>query len=134
MGENMPSKVVEELHKKYDALLLKILALPAIQDQIVELKKDVEWNLEHEWGDYEFEVNALENFSIGAKNMLGVSEIWEDVKETVRDEVNWATVNVDEFINRGMYLKIEDITLTRLEQIEDALFDALKRKHGKAKK
>jgi len=130
----MPSKVVEEMHKKYDALLAKILALPQIQDQIVELKKDVEWNLEHGWGEYEFEENALENFCDDTENMLGVSEIWEDVKETVKDEVHWATCDVKDFVKEGMYLKIEDITLKKLEQIEDALFDALKRKHGKAKK
>jgi len=125
-------KMKAEREKFYDALLVKILALPEIQDLVVELKKDVEWNLEHGWGEYEFEGQALDDFFEGdIKDILAVEEIWKAVQEAVRDDADWKTSDPKTFVEDGIYFKAEDIMNEKLGEISDELDKALKRRHGK---
>jgi len=125
-------KMKAERERFYDTLLLKILCLPQIQDDIVELKKDIEWNLEHGWGEFEFEENALENFFEGdLEAILNVKEIWEAVREAVRDEAEWRTSDPKTFIQDLGKIDAEKIMLSKLEDIDKELYHALKRRHKK---
>jgi len=125
-------KMKAEREKFYDVLLQKILALPSVQEDISEFRKDAEWNKEHEWGEFEFEENALENFFEGdPEPILNVKEIWEAVREAVRDEAEWRTSDPKTFIQDLGKIDAEKIMLNKLENIDKELYHALKRRHDK---
>lgn len=118
--------------QKWDELLKKILSLPKVQEDLEELRKDEEWNKEHEWSKFEIAENALENFMKGDdKDILAVPEIWQAVQEEIRKTADWITYTAKTFIAEMSSLNAEDIYHKKLEEIHDALYDALKRKHGK---
>lgn len=123
----------QERQQFYDELLIKILALPNVQDEIEELRKDDEWNKQYGWGEFQFAENALENFVIQGKDedVLAVSEIWNMVREEIRGAVIWVTFDAKTFINEQSSLDAEDICYKKLEEINEELYNALRRKHGK---
>jgi hypothetical protein len=120
-----------EREKFYDALLQKILALPKVQEYISELRQDEECKKEG-WGEFEFEESALDNFFEGdLEPILGISEIWQVVREAVRSEVEWRTSDPKTFIEELGKIDAEKIMLNKLEQIDKELYQALKRRHKK---
>jgi len=124
---SVAAKLKAERQKFYDALLEKILSLPKVQEDLVQLRKDEE----QDWGEFEFEDQALENFFEGElEHILGVNEIWEAVKEAVRDEAEWRTSDPKTFIQDLGKINAEEIMLRKLEEISNELDKALKRKHG----
>lgn len=123
-----------ERHKFYDGLLAKILGFPKVQEIIAEARTDKEWNREHKWSEYEFENHAVENFfEFDDEEILRVEEIWNKVKEAVRSKAEDITSDPKELVQYGN-LRIDSIVNDTLEEIQEGLQDALKRKHGKEKK
>jgi len=125
------TKLKAERQKLYNELLEKILALPKVQEYISELRKDEECEKDG-WGDFEYEENALENFFEGdLEDILNVKEIWEAVKEAVRNEAEWRTSDPKTFTQDLGKINAEMIMLDELEEIDRELYQALKRRHGK---
>ena len=125
-------KMKAEREKFYDALLQKILALPTVQEYIGELRKDEEWNKRYRWGEFEFEENALEDFlESEPKDILQVVEIWNMVQEDIREKAQWITADTETFLRDGLDFNAEDTMTDKLEEINDELDHALKRRHKK---
>jgi len=124
-------KMKAEREKFYDVLLQKILALPQIQEYIKELRQDEECKKEG-WGEFQFEESALDNFFEGdLEPILSINEIWEAVQEAIRDEAEWRTSDPKTFIQDLGKIDAEKIMLSKLEDIDKELYQALKRRHGK---
>lgn len=122
----------KDIEKFYDALLVKVLGLPKVQQEIAEFRKDEAWNKEYDWGEFNFAEQALENFVQGDdKDILAVPEIWAIVQEAVREEACWITYNAKTFLEEMSSLDGEKIYNKRIEDIHNGLYHALKRKHGK---
>jgi hypothetical protein len=123
-------KMKAEREKFYDALLAKILALPSVQEYIKDLKTG-ETEISGVETEYDYEQSALEDFFEGdIKDILAVEEIWQMVKEAVREEAEWITSDAKTF-REGIGFSAEDTMNDKLEGISDELDHALKRRHGK---
>lgn len=121
------AKIKAERHKFYDDLLKKILALPNVQAELEELRKD-----EDGTGEFEIAEQALENFILEGdeKDILAVPEIWRMIQEAIQDETKWMTYDVKTFLDERSSLNADDIYTKKIEEIHDELYHALKRKHG----
>ena len=123
-------KMKAEREKFYDALLAKILALPSVQEYIKDLTTG-ETEISGVETEYDYEQSALEDFFEGdIKDILAVEEIWQMVKEAVREEAEWITSDAKTF-REGIGFSAEDTMNDKLEGISDELDHALKRRHGK---
>jgi len=138
---SVAAKLKAEREKFYDELLQKILALPSVQ----EYKGKQKQLLIEEWKEdtipalkiggeteYELEQSALADFFEGdLKDILAVEEIWNIVKEEIREEAEWRTSDAKTFWEDGLKFNAEDTMNKKLEEISDELDKALKRRHGK---
>lgn len=126
-------KMKAEREKFYDALLLKILALPSVQEYIKDLETE-ETKISGVETQYDYEQSALEDFfegSTSTRDILAVEEIWKMVQEAIREEAEWKTSDAKTFIEGGLDFNAEDTMNEKLEEISDELDKALKRRHGK---
>jgi hypothetical protein len=122
-------KLKAEREKFYDALLQKVLALPSVQEYIRDLKTG-ETKISGVETEYEYEASALDDFFTGnPKDILAVEEIWNAVKEAVREEAEWRTSDAKTFWEDGLGFKAEDTMDKTLEEISDELDNALKRRY-----
>jgi len=128
---SVATKLKAEREKFYDALLQKILVLPSVQEYIKDLKTG-ETKISGVETEYDYEQSALDDFfTADPKEILAVEEIWQMVKEEVREEAEWITSDRKTFLDKYDDLKAEDIMIDKLEEISDELDRALKRRHGK---
>jgi len=130
------AKMKAERQKFYDTLLQKILALPLVQEYISDMKKETDSKtgkpFYEGYTEYDYEQSAIEGFFEGdAKDMLAVEEIWNMVKEEIREQAEWITSDAKTFLHDYDDLKAEDIMNDKLAEIQSELEDALKRRHGK---
>ncbi len=117
----------------YNDLLKKVLALPQVQAEIEDMRKDDEAK---ERTDFDYQEEALENFLLEGdnKDILAVPEIWKLVQETIRETTRDLTYNAKTFLEEISSLDAEEIYHKTLDDIREQLDQALKRKHGKEQK
>jgi hypothetical protein len=98
------------------------------------MRADAEWNKEHGWTEYNFEQQAIENFfeENDTEEILRVEEIWQAVKEYIKDQVDSILYSPKDLDEQG-YRKIYDFLNDKLEEIQEELQDAVNRKYGKSK-
>ena len=131
--EEKAAKIKAEKQKFYDDLLAKILALPKLQEDIAEMRKDTEWNKQWRKTEYDFEEEVLDNFMGTNEDALTVPEIWDMVKEEIREEADYVTSDSKTFLKEGLDFNAENKMNEKLEEIDRELNETLKRKHGKTK-
>ena len=124
---SITAKLKAEREKFYDALLQKILALPQVKEDREEYKLQYK-----ELSEYELDQNVLDNFFEGdSKDILAVEEIWNMIKEEIREEAEWRTSDAKTFLHDYDDLNAEDIMNDKLGEIQTKLEDALKLMHSK---
>jgi hypothetical protein len=111
----------------FDELLVKVLNHPKVQASMKESKEAFP-----ELTQYEIESNAIEDFfSLDYEEIFSIDEIYEDIVEDVKDEIDYITSG-KKILADEINFKLEDYVRDKLECIRYELEEALKRKHGKA--
>lgn len=131
--EERRAKVKADRQRFIDELLAKILALPKVQEYIKDLKQG-ETVISGVESAYDFEQSALEDFfESDASEILAVSEIWEEVREHLKEEFESNLSELKWFLRDGISFEAEEEMNNKLKDLQDELEDALERKHGKTK-
>ena len=111
----------------YDDLLQKVLSHPEVQKHLQEMREECP-----DWGEFELESDALDHFfSLGYEEIFSIDEIFEKLKEDIREEIAEITSGRSILADK-IDFNLEDYVIGKLEIMRDELENALKRKHGKA--
>lgn len=131
--EERMAKIKAERQQFIDVLLTKILALPKVQEYIKDFRTG-ETEISGVETEYDYEQSALEDFfQSDPGEILAVPEIWEEVREHLKEEFEDDLSDLKWFLSDGLYFDAKKEFDKKIEELQSEFEDALKRKHNRDK-